>query len=152
MRLLICLRDVKAGILYIRPRDHSIWKPHPNQWRIDLADSTCHRPTLYKKREILVDPYSGLFARISRIFESFEYRRYLTIYQPFDHGLVVDLPRMQLRWHVNKSQRLQSQHLACELDPNQVRVYLFISSDLLLSHFLMALVLSFTPSQFIYYN
>ena len=119
---LTLLRDVKAGILYIRSLDYSIWKPHPIQWKIDIAISKCYRHTYSKEEETLVDPHSGLFARISMIFKYFEYRHHLTIYQPSNHSITVDLPRMQLRWQVNKNHQLQCRHLASELDPDQVRL------------------------------
>jgi hypothetical protein len=113
-------RDVNRGIVHIRSLDHSIWRSHPAQWKINIAMSQCYRHTPSRDAEMLVDPCSGLFARVSRIFENFEHRSHLTLYQPSGHSLTVDLLRMQLRWHVNRSQRLQCRHLATEIDPDQV--------------------------------
>lgn len=113
------LSDIKRGILHIRHKSHNIWKEHPNDWRLDLTTSICFRST-HRGKEELIDPYSGLFARISRIFEHFEARRWLTVYQPDTHPVTVDLHRMQLRWYVNTDKLLQSSHLFSELDPYQV--------------------------------
>ncbi|RYP33766.1 hypothetical protein DL767_004633 [Monosporascus sp. MG133] len=108
--------DIKSGILEIRPR---AWREHPYNWKLDLATSICSRLTPRGGKERLVDPYCALSARVSRIFDYFEPRWHLNIYQPDGFALTVDLPRMQLRWFVNRKNLLQSHHLLSELDPNQ---------------------------------
>ncbi len=120
--LLTFSRDIKSGILHIRSRAHNIWIEHPHQWKINLSTSICSRST-QQGRETLVDPHCALSARISRIFDHFEPRQHLTVYQPEWHTLIVDLPRMQLRWFVNKKRLLQSSQLFSELDPDQVSIY-----------------------------
>lgn len=73
-----------------------------------------------KSYDILIDPHCPLALRVSRIFEYFEPKRHLVVYQPAtQHSLTIDMPRMQLRWHVNQKQLLQSPHLQAEIDPNQ---------------------------------
>ena len=132
-------RDVNRGIVHIRSPDHNIWRSHPVQWKINIAKSECSRYTHRGDMEILVDPCSGLFARVSRIFENFEHRSHLTVYQPSGHSLTVDLLRMQLRWFVNKSQQLQCRHLASELDPDQVSLCLLLFPHHILPPYLYVL-------------
>ncbi|RYP73457.1 hypothetical protein DL771_003629 [Monosporascus sp. 5C6A] len=86
--------DIESGILEIRPR---AWREHPHNWKLHLATSICSRLTPRGGKERLVDPYCALSARVSRIFDYFEPRRHLTIYQPDGIALTIDLPRMQLR-------------------------------------------------------
>ncbi|KAI1501698.1 hypothetical protein F5X99DRAFT_189010 [Biscogniauxia marginata] len=111
--------DVKSGVLEIRPKSKNFWKSHPLNWKLELSTSVCFRHTHNGSKETLVDPYSPLFARVARIFGDFEYPAHLTIYQPERHSLVVDMPRMQLRWFVNANQMLRSNHLRAEIDPCQ---------------------------------
>ncbi|KAI0003525.1 hypothetical protein F4779DRAFT_621832 [Xylariaceae sp. FL0662B] len=113
--------NTTTGIIEIRPKSKNIWRSHRNNWRLDLNTSICSRitPNL-GMRETLVDPYSSLFIRASKIFEWFELPSHLTIYQPnSSYSLTVDMKRMQLRWFVNANNRLQSAHLRAEIDPNQ---------------------------------
>ncbi|KAI1637344.1 hypothetical protein F4809DRAFT_649926 [Biscogniauxia mediterranea] len=111
--------DIKSGILEIRPKTKDFWRSHYQNWKIDLSTSLCVRYTYNRSKETLVDPYCPLFTRVARIFRDFEYPSRLTIYQPQKHSLVVDMPRMQLRWFVNSSYKLQSHHLKAEIDPSQ---------------------------------
>ncbi|KAI0895087.1 hypothetical protein F4806DRAFT_90268 [Annulohypoxylon nitens] len=113
--------DIVTGILEIRSKSRNIWKPHAFNWRLDVATSTCTRFTPGAMgKETLVDPYSPLFIRVSRIFAYFEQPMHLTIYQPgFKYSPTVEMPRMQLRWFVNPKNLLQSSHLQAEIDPSQ---------------------------------
>ncbi|KAK7937284.1 uncharacterized protein PG986_014152 [Apiospora aurea] len=70
-------------------------------------------------REDLVDPYSDLSGRVARIFHGFEPRRHLTLYQPQNAVLTIDLKRMSIRFFINKFKRLQSSQLRIEIDTNQ---------------------------------
>ncbi|KAI0880451.1 uncharacterized protein GGS22DRAFT_84023 [Annulohypoxylon maeteangense] len=113
--------DPVTGILEIRSKTKNIWKSHPHNWRLDVTTSTCSRFTPGAKgKETLVDPYSPLFNRVSRIFAYFEHPMHLTIYQPGGKfSPTVEMPRMQLRWFVNRNKLLQSSHLQAEIDPSQ---------------------------------
>ncbi|KAI5863834.1 hypothetical protein GGS23DRAFT_516098 [Durotheca rogersii] len=112
--------DLRTGILEIRPKSKNHWRSHPHNWKLDLARSTCWRSTPRHQMETLVDPYCPLFGRVSKIFDWFEPRQHLTVYQPpGKFSLTIDLPRMQLRWFVNPNQFLQSSHLQAEIDPDQ---------------------------------
>ncbi|KAI1080316.1 hypothetical protein F5B20DRAFT_589398 [Whalleya microplaca] len=113
--------NVATGILEIRPKSRNIWRTHPHNWQLDVNTSICSRTTPNSSmKETLVDPYSSLFIRASKIFEFFELSRHLTMYQPnSSYSLTVDMKRMQLRWFVNSDNWLQSAHLQAEIDPNQ---------------------------------
>ncbi|KAI0836841.1 hypothetical protein F5Y06DRAFT_95513 [Hypoxylon sp. FL0890] len=113
--------DLVSGILEIRPKSKNIWGSHRHNWKLDIATSTCTRFTPNTTfKETLVDPYSPLYIRVTKIFEWFEPPRYLTIYQPGgEYAPVVEMPRMQLRWFVNRNNLLQSAHLQAEIDPCQ---------------------------------
>ncbi|OTA99967.1 hypothetical protein M426DRAFT_324705 [Hypoxylon sp. CI-4A] len=113
--------DLVTGILEIRPKSRNIWQSQPHNWRLDITTSICSRFTFgTKHKETLIDPYSPLFTRISKIFFCFEHPMYLIIYQPGGrYAPTVEMPRMQLRWFVNKHNLLQSPHLRAEIDPCQ---------------------------------
>ncbi|KAI1385347.1 uncharacterized protein F4822DRAFT_445312 [Hypoxylon trugodes] len=113
--------DLTTGILEIRSKSRNIWKPHHHNWKLDTYTSTCSRFTLNGKfKETLIDPYSPLFNRVSNIFLYFELAKYLTIYQQGGkYSLAVEMPRLQLKWHVNKNRMLESSHLRAEIDPCQ---------------------------------
>ncbi|KAI2471129.1 hypothetical protein F4781DRAFT_143131 [Annulohypoxylon bovei var. microspora] len=113
--------DLITGILEIRSKSRNIWKPHPHNWRLDVTTSMCSRFTPTARfKETLVDPYSPLFNRVSKIFALFEHPPHLTVYQPGgNYAPTVEMPRMQLKWFVNKNNLLQSAHLKAEIDPSQ---------------------------------
>ncbi|KAK8110281.1 uncharacterized protein PG998_006738 [Apiospora kogelbergensis] len=116
--------NVNTGKMEMRPHT-SPWSHEDRNWVLDMKDWTCSRmipatgrfnqPT----KETLVDPYSDLFGRVTRIFYMFEQRRFLTVYQPEAHPLTVDLKRMNMRFYVNKALRFQSRQLRIEIDTNQ---------------------------------
>ncbi|KAK7928695.1 hypothetical protein PG985_005693 [Apiospora marii] len=116
--------NVKSGKLEVRPCT-SPWSHQDRNWILDMKDWTCSRMTPPTRRfpqgakETLVDPYSDLFGRVTRIFHKFELRRHLTVYQPENFPITVDLKRMNMRFYVNKDQRLQSNQLRIEIDTNQ---------------------------------
>ncbi|KAI8958454.1 hypothetical protein F5Y11DRAFT_362710 [Daldinia sp. FL1419] len=113
--------DLVSGILEIRPKSKNIWRSHPHNWRLDVTTSICTRFTpVQRTKETLVDPHSPLFIRVSKTFAWFEHAMHLTVYQPGGaYALTVEMPRMQLKWFVNKNNLLQCAHLQAELDPCQ---------------------------------
>ncbi|KAK8091544.1 hypothetical protein PG997_001905 [Apiospora hydei] len=116
--------NVKTRRMEIRPCS-SVWLSQARNWTLDMNNWTCSRlvPPSKKNpngtREDLVDPYSDLSGRVARIFHGFEPRRYLTLYQPQNAVLTIDLKRMSIRFFVNKFKRLQSSQLRIEIDTNQ---------------------------------
>lgn len=71
-------------------------------------------------RDKVVDPYSPLFTRATRILDSFEYRCHILVTQPDgQRNLQVELPRLQILFYVNAKQLLQCPQLQCEIDPDQ---------------------------------
>ncbi|KAI1808649.1 hypothetical protein F4811DRAFT_569460 [Daldinia bambusicola] len=113
--------DLVSGIIEIRPKSKNIWREHRYNWKLDITTSMCTRFTPTPRlKETLVDPYSPLFIRVSKIFTWFERAIHLTIYQPSGkYALTVEMPRMQLKWFVNSSNLLQSSHLQAEIDSCQ---------------------------------
>ncbi|KAK8075994.1 hypothetical protein PG994_003266 [Apiospora phragmitis] len=116
--------NIKTRQMEIRPRT-SAWVSQLRNWTLDMNSWTCSRViSSIKKshngtRENLVDPYSHLFGRFARIFHGFESRQHLTLYQPEQFPVTIDLKRMNIRFWVNKYQRLQSTQLRIEIDTNQ---------------------------------
>lgn len=116
--------NIKTGRLEIRPRSNP-WVRQPRNWTIDMNDWSCSRMTPPSRKyphgikENLVDPYSQLFGRFVRILHGFESRQHLTLYQPGNFPLTVDLKRMNIRFTVNHHQRLHSYQLRIEIDENQ---------------------------------
>lgn len=56
---------------------------------------------------------------MTRILDSFENRDQILVYQPERRNLAVELRRLNLTFHVNRNNRLQSPQLQCEIDQNQ---------------------------------
>ncbi|KAI1469407.1 uncharacterized protein F4812DRAFT_328213 [Daldinia caldariorum] len=112
--------DLVSGILEIRPKSKNFWREHKHNWKLDISTSICTRFTPKRFKETLVDPYSPIFIRVSKTFAWFEHAMHLTIYQPSGkYALIVEMPRMQLKWFVNSNNLLQSSHLQAEIDPCQ---------------------------------
>ncbi|KAK6855591.1 hypothetical protein PG995_007742 [Apiospora arundinis] len=116
--------NVHTGKMEIRPRSNP-WFQQDRNWILDANNWTCSRMTPKNKhspdgsRETLVDPYSDLFGRVARVFDKFELRRHLTVYQPECFPVTIDLKRMNLRFYVNTGHKLQSRELRIEIDTNQ---------------------------------
>jgi hypothetical protein len=62
---------------------------------------------------------SALFTLVARIFDHFELPYHLTVYQPATRDLSVDLRRLELLFHVNRRNLLESSQLRSEIDPDQ---------------------------------
>ncbi|KAI9781703.1 MAG: hypothetical protein M1816_002199 [Peltula sp. TS41687] len=106
--------DLKSGIIEIRRQPH-IWKHNrPGNWNLNFYTLRAHR-----RQVSLVDPHSDLFQRIAGIFQHFEYRHMLTVFQPYKRNLTVELKRLELSFTVNRKNLLASRHLRSEIDPDQ---------------------------------
>ncbi|OCL12896.1 hypothetical protein AOQ84DRAFT_417852 [Glonium stellatum] len=104
--------DIKNKELQIR-RQPKIWRKRPSNWTLDLKTRQA-----FKKNVYLVNPHSALFRQVAQIFEHFEHRSQLVVYQPRG-SLSVELKRLELRFSVNSQRLLQSPQLRSEIDPNQ---------------------------------
>ncbi|GKU02701.1 hypothetical protein FLAG1_04886 [Fusarium langsethiae] len=101
-------------------------KPWPdNDFRsfvLSIQNSTCTRKRLYKgklAKDYVVNTYSPLFNRVTRILDSFEDRDQILVYQPEGRNLTVELRRLNLTFHTNRNRLLQSPQLQCQIDENQ---------------------------------
>ncbi|KAI1056515.1 hypothetical protein LB507_002185 [Fusarium sp. FIESC RH6] len=89
---------------------------------LDLNDQTCTKTRMINDvptKDHIVNTYSPLFNRVTRILDSFENRDQILVYQPERRNLAVELRRLNLTFHVNRNNRLQSPQLQCEIDQNQ---------------------------------
>ena len=105
--------DLRTGVLEVRQRP-DIWISKPSNWRVDF--NTC---MAQRRRSWLVDPHSLLFQRVARIFDHFEYRQRLTIFQPERGNLSVEMRRLELSFFVNAGGLLQSKQLRSVIDRDQ---------------------------------
>lgn len=74
----------------------------------------------------MVNPYCALYDRATKILGSFENLQFITVVQPGQRlpsgrpkSLQVELPRLQIMFHVNQKHMLQSPQLKVEIDQNQ---------------------------------
>ncbi|KAI9765237.1 MAG: hypothetical protein M1840_007729 [Geoglossum simile] len=108
--------NLDTGVIEIRPSTKiwRLWKPGSNMWAIDFR-----KRLAWRRRDSLVDPQGPLFQRVARIFDRFEHRRRLTVFQPAGRRLSVGLRRLQLSFHVNRRGLLQCNELRSEIDVDQ---------------------------------
>ncbi|KAI5460281.1 hypothetical protein BGZ63DRAFT_454593 [Mariannaea sp. PMI_226] len=92
-------------------------------YKLNLQRKTCTRAKIIHGKRIfdsVVNPYSPLFFRATRILDSFENSNYIMVVQPGGRRhLQVELPRLQILFHVNDRQMLKSPQLQVEIDPIQ---------------------------------
>ena len=105
--------DVATGIIEIR-RKPDIWERKQGNWVVDLS-----KEIAWRRSSTLVDPSSPLFGIIASIFEHFEPRRELTVYQAKSGNIHVDLPRLELNFMIIRHGRLYCRELRSIIDPNQ---------------------------------
>lgn len=99
--------DLKTGFVEIR-RQPNVWKSMQSNWYLNIYNRKANRRTSF-----LVDPQSPLFQRVARLFDRFEYAKYVTAYQPERSSLSVELRRLELSFWVNTKNLLQSSQLRC---------------------------------------
>ncbi|KAH7319411.1 hypothetical protein BKA65DRAFT_101684 [Rhexocercosporidium sp. MPI-PUGE-AT-0058] len=107
--------DLKTGIIEIRP-NRSLWISKVGNWRLDIRSGQATTPKL-----ALVDPYSTAFKLVADKFSFFEWKRFITVYQPKSGGsrLTVQLRRLELLFFVNRRGLLECSQLRAEIDPDQ---------------------------------
>jgi hypothetical protein len=105
--------DLNTGIIEIR-KQPNIWKSRPSNWLLNVNTRQAQRRTVS-----LVDPHSILCKSVARIFDRFEYRPQVTVFQPAKRTLTVELRRLELSFSVNERNLLESPQLQCEIDPDQ---------------------------------
>jgi Protein of unknown function (DUF3638) len=105
--------DLRTGVLEVRQQP-DIWMSKPSNWRVDFNTRMALR-----RRSSLVDPHSPLFQKIARIFDHFEHRGRLTVFQPEKGSLSVELRRLELSFSVNARGLLQCKQLRSVIDRDQ---------------------------------
>jgi hypothetical protein len=124
--------DLDTGMIYVtEPRRP--WDITSAQWVLDWKKRQCIRKANADNTTVtVIDPHSNLFKNLTSVFEDFELKRHMLVYQmPGDNtakasselhhtkGLVISLERLNLRFFVNRENRLYSPQLRCEIDRNQ---------------------------------
>ncbi|KAF4456736.1 hypothetical protein F53441_1172 [Fusarium austroafricanum] len=115
--------NLRTGEVFITSKERP-WPDDPHRWYIlNLGDLSCTRSRFYNglpTKDYIVNPYSPLFNRISRILDSFENRDEILVYQPGGRrNLTVELTRLNISFYTNKNRLLQSPQLQCQIDTNQ---------------------------------
>lgn len=82
--------DLASHSIEIRPLA-AMWRSKPSNWIINLRTSQAHR-----RYSLLVDPRSSIFNRIATIIEPFEQRNKMTIFQPQNSNISLQLPGLEL--------------------------------------------------------
>ncbi|KAK6539145.1 hypothetical protein TWF694_009389 [Orbilia ellipsospora] len=103
--------NLKRGTLHIR---QVCWRDKPSDWTVDLNSKEA-----WRRKVLLVDKFSTLFKKVAAIFDRFEPERFLTVYQPQDRSLCVEMRRLDLHWQVNQQGHLQCMALQSFVDSNQ---------------------------------
>ncbi|KAI6756012.1 hypothetical protein HG530_011748 [Fusarium avenaceum] len=117
--------DLSTGNLEMR-RKPRIWRRKLSNWVLDIRK---RRATRNRNRLIrsgnpstgtsLVEPKSEIGRAICGIFQDFEDTKRLTIYQPPNWPLSVEMKRLEIRFHVNQRGLLLCPQLRAEVDPHQ---------------------------------
>ena len=105
--------DLRSQVLEVR-QVPNIWRSIRSHWFLDLNSRLAQR-----RQSRLIDPHSALFQQVARIFDRFEYRHQLTVFQPQRRNLTVELRRLDLHFAVNKAHLLESPQLQSSIDLNQ---------------------------------
>ncbi|KAF5598639.1 hypothetical protein FPCIR_2936 [Fusarium pseudocircinatum] len=106
--------DLTTGNLEMR-RKPRIWRRKPSNWILDIRKRRATRNT----GASLVEPNSEIGRKVGSIFRDFEDSKRLTIYQPANKELSVELKRLEIRFHVNQRGLLFCPQLKAEVDPQQ---------------------------------
>ncbi|KAF4990601.1 hypothetical protein FGRMN_8360 [Fusarium graminum] len=106
--------DLTTGNLEMR-RKPRIWRRKPSNWVLNIHKRRATRNT----GASLVEPNSEIGRKICSIFRDFEDTKRLTIYQPANWPLSVEMKRLEIRFHVNQTGLLLCPQLRAEVDPEQ---------------------------------
>ena len=119
--------DFSSGIVEIRKRG-SMWKAKNCDWHLDVLRCRAHR-----RGSTLLNPLSSEFNQFGKIFDYFETRNNLLIYQPSESNTRVDLPLLELSFVVSRAGHLFSPQLRATIDHDQDAGTLYgLNSKLLL--------------------
>jgi hypothetical protein len=117
--------DLSTGILEMR-RKPRIWRRKLSNWLLDIRKRRATRKSNRLARSgkpstgpSLVEPNSEIGRKVCSIFQDFEDTKRLTIYQPANGALSVEMKRLEIRFHVNQRGLLFCPQLRAEVDPQQ---------------------------------
>ncbi|GME48491.1 hypothetical protein BKCO1_7800036 [Neofusicoccum parvum] len=107
--------DLTTGVVEVRQKP-DIWIQKDSNWSLDVRCRLARR-----RRVFLVNPGSALFNHVANIFQGFEHRARLTVFQPEAKKgrLSVELRRLDLNFSVNENGQLYCRELQAEVDPDQ---------------------------------
>ncbi|CAJ2499840.1 Uu.00g026930.m01.CDS01 [Anthostomella pinea] len=109
-----CFHWLNTTTKYLEIRQiSSTWKTKESDWVMDVP-----RRRAKRRRVTLVDPQSSVFTQIAAIFHAFEQPEKLTVYQPDEGCMWVELRQMDLSF-VKASGLLECRQLKAVIDPNQ---------------------------------
>ncbi|KAM5467607.1 hypothetical protein MferCBS49748_003855 [Microsporum ferrugineum] len=105
--------NLSTGKIKIRRRPN-IWHDKESNWEVDFYNRKACRRTV-----TLVDPHSQLFRLVTSVFDGFENPGYITIFQPSERRLSVELRRLELDFNVSEGGYLKCKQLNSVIDMNQ---------------------------------
>lgn len=105
--------DVSKGVLDIRQQPE-LWRQKDSNWQLDLLTRLA-----WRRKSTLVCPGSPVFQRVAQVFSCFEDAQRLTLFQPQQGTLQVELRRFDLSFFVNHKSLLQCRELRSEIAPVQ---------------------------------
>ncbi|KAF4965489.1 hypothetical protein FSARC_6722 [Fusarium sarcochroum] len=115
--------NLRNGEILITGKDRPWPDDHFKWYILNIKTSTCTKTRLYRgiqTKDSIVNPYSPLFNRVTRILDSFEDRDHILVVQPGGgRNLSAELPRLNISFYTNKNRLLQSPQLQCQIDANQ---------------------------------
>ncbi|KAK3307698.1 uncharacterized protein B0T15DRAFT_415095 [Chaetomium strumarium] len=114
--------NLDTGDVYIVPHASRWTMRNPWQvWTLNLDKRSCWKMRDTQYREDIIEPFTPLFRRVSRILEGLAPPDWLLVTQPAKpgSGLEVHIVPMQLMFFVRNNQLLYSPQLNLEIDPNQ---------------------------------
>ncbi|TLD22632.1 hypothetical protein E2P81_ATG07825 [Venturia nashicola] len=106
--------NVVTRVVEIRKK-HKVWFEARNNWFLNCTTRIAER----NKGSRLIDPHSELSKKVARIFEGFENPGHITVYQPPNGHLMVELRRLELVFRVGNNYLLESPSLKFQIDENQ---------------------------------
>lgn len=106
--------NIATCVVEIRKK-HKVWFEARNNWFLNFTTRIAER----NKGSRLIDPYSELSKKVVRIFDGFESPGHITVYQPPNGPLTVDLRRLELVFRVGNDHLLESPSLKFQIDENQ---------------------------------
>src|SRR4051812_6914979 len=80
--------DIESGIVEVRQMPN-IWEQRLGNWMVDYNNRSAMKP-----QTRLIDNRGRLFKQVAGIFFKFEFERNLTVYQPDNGSLSVELQRL----------------------------------------------------------